>query len=101
MILAFLWFFLSTRCAGCFLGTVHFWVATLLGVFVLCWGRFFSGFLWCSYGVMVCFLVLSLSRHFGGSPLEYILLPYFIKKKKKGRKREKKKEKKLKFVSRK
>ena len=74
MILAFLWFFLST---GCFLGTVHFWVASLLSVFCAMLGlSFFSGFQWCSCGVMVCFLVLFLSRHFGGSHLEYILLPY-------------------------
>ena len=60
----------------------------------LCFVR--AGFFLAFCGVMVCFLVLSLSRHFGGSPLEYILLPYLSKKKKKGRKREKK----LKFVSR-
>ena len=38
---------------------------------------------------MVCFLVLSLSRHFGSSPLEYILLPYSSKKKKKRKKKRK------------
>ena len=44
---------------------------------------FFFGYLWCFCGVMVCFLVLSMSCHFGGSPLEYLLLSYQKKKKKK------------------
>ena len=51
-------------------------------LFVLCWAVF-SGYLWFFCGVMVCFLVLSMSCHFGGSPLEYILLSYLSKKKKK------------------
>ena len=38
MILAFLWFFLST---GCFLGTVHFWVASLMSVFCAMLGLVF------------------------------------------------------------